>query len=175
MLMLAISIVFLPHLPVVQAGVFLFCEIVHLLLVLWVMPFINFFNHVSTVISSILSIVLFTGFVGSGSAADPAHYSSLYVLVMLTILAQALITQMWPVLVVIGQLFVFLVMALDTTELLGGSGEEASESAQRMQRAMRTLRLVTNHNIGQSDESEVGLSDVSVDLSGDDGEQEGNI
>ena len=148
MLLLAIAIVFLPPLPIVQAGVFLFCEIVHLLCVLWVMPFINFWNHVSTVVSSILSIILYIGFAGLGSAADASNYSSLYVFVMLIILAQALITQMWPVLVFIGKLFTLLVTALDMLELMGGGEEEVSESVVTLRRAVSRLKLV-NIKLGQ--------------------------
>ena len=121
---------------------FLFCEILHLLSVLWVMPFINFWNHCAAVISSVLSIFLFSGFVGFGSAADPSTYSSLYVFVMLAILAQALLTQMWPILVIIAQLFSFLIFALDMSELLGGADEGPSESAVTLQRAAGRLKLI---------------------------------
>jgi Ca2+-binding EF-hand superfamily protein len=142
MLMLAISIVFLQPFPIIQAGIFLFCEILHLLSVLWVMPFINFWNHCAAVISSVLSIFLFSSFVGLGSAADPSTYSSLYVFVMLAILAQALATQMWPILVIIAQLFKFLIFALDMSELLGGADEGPSESAVTLQRAAGRLKLI---------------------------------
>jgi hypothetical protein len=142
MLLLAISVVFLGPFPIVQAGIFLFCEIVHLVAVLWVMPFINFWNHCAAVISSTLSIILYIGFVGLGSAADPSNYSSLYVFIMMLILFQALVTQLWPLLVIIGQIFTCLVMAYDMSELAGGEEEVAPSVFQvTLHRAMARMTL----------------------------------
>jgi hypothetical protein len=67
---------------------------------------------------------------------------------MLIILAQALITQMWPVLVFIGKLFTLLVTALDMLELMGGGEEEVSESVVTLRRAVSRLKLV-NIKLGQ--------------------------
>jgi hypothetical protein len=60
---------------------------------------------------------------------------------MLIILAQALITQMWPVLVFIGKLFTLLVTALDMLELMGGGEEEVSESVVTLRRAVSRLKV----------------------------------
>jgi hypothetical protein len=141
--LLAVAIVFLPPVPIIQASVFLVCEILHLLSVLWVMPFVNFFNHISAVISSVLAIILYIGFVGAGLLGDPSRYSSLYVFVHMAILAQALITQLWPILVILAQVFTALVMALDMSELLGGGDEGPSESAVTLQRAANRLKLLS--------------------------------
>jgi hypothetical protein len=141
MLILVISVVFLGPFPIVQAGMFLFCEIVHLVAMLWVMPFINYMNHCAAVISSVLTIILYISFVGLGSAADPSSYSSLYVFIMMLILLQALVTQLWPVLVIIGQVFTFMVMALDMTALAGGEEVAPSESQVTSKRAISRMTL----------------------------------
>ena len=150
MLLLAISVVFLGPFPIVQAGIFLFCEIVHLVAVLWVMPFINFWNHCAAVISSILSIMLYLGFVSLANAADPSSYSSLYVFIMMLILFQALVTQLWPLLVILAQLFTFLISAMDMLELAGGEEEEEPSEAQvTMQRAMTRMTLGSIKSLGK--------------------------
>ena len=49
---------------------------------------------------------------------------------------------MWPILVIIAQLFKFLIFALDMSELLGGADEGPSESAVTLQRAAGRLKLI---------------------------------
>jgi hypothetical protein len=137
---LAVAIVFLPPVPEVQAGIFLLSEIIHLLSVLWVMPFVNWFNHLATVVSSVLAILLYVGFVAGGLAGEASRYSSIYVFVHMAILAQALLTQMWPLLMILAQIFEWVLMALDGTELLGGGDEGPSESVLTLQRATNRLK-----------------------------------
>jgi hypothetical protein len=60
----------------------------------------------------------------------------------MAILARALLTQLWPILVILAQVFTAILSALDMAELLGGGDEGPSESAVTLQRAANRLTLL---------------------------------
>ena len=132
LLLLALAVAVLSPFPQTQICVFLGLEVLHLLCVLWVAPFINRGDHQSTTTSCWLTITMYTSMLYTVNNGDAADYSTFFVVLHITRLTQALLAQFKPILDIIAAACAAFGMYEDTNDavndLLGDEGEDEGPS-----------------------------------------------